>query len=183
MTNFQATTHDRGLDAIRRIMGDDSDDQALRGLKILRLVRAVNGAYDALLIDGLGDVQLSPHRWRVLLRIWLEEQSGCAGVHPTQLSKAQQLSKNTISEHLRALEEAGLVSREVDVDDRRQFKIHLTEAGRALVQRSTPGHIRFLNTLLDGLSASDVHAVEESLEMLHASLLSKARGACCAAQG
>ncbi len=59
-----------------------------------------------------GETPLSPHRWRVLFRIWLEEQQGFLTVNPTQLSRAHQVSKNTISDHLRALEDGGLIARE-----------------------------------------------------------------------
>lgn len=181
MTNSQLPPYERGLEAIRQTLGDDTDT-GIQGLQVLRLIIAVNGAYEALLADELDGVGLTPHRWRVLLRIWIEEQTGGAGVHPTQLSRAQQLSKNTISEHLRALEELGLVERELDTVDRRQFKIHLTPHGRALVQRTTPGHIRYLNTLLDGMNESEVLTLEESLRKLHAGLLIKLQGPVCTVQ-
>ncbi|MBK8045800.1 MAG: MarR family transcriptional regulator [Anaerolineales bacterium] len=181
MTNFPPHAQDRSLDAIRQMLGEDGGS-SLYGLQILRRIVAINGAYEALLADELEDVGLTPHRWRVLLRIWIEEQTGGAGIHPTQLSRAQQLSKNTISEHLRALEELGLVEREVDTEDRRQFKIHLTDVGRTLVQRTAPGHIRYLNTLLDGLDKSEVLAIEESLCKLHAGLLTKLQRSLCAVQ-
>jgi DNA-binding MarR family transcriptional regulator len=124
----------------------------LRGLELLRLVRTVNGAYDHVLAEAAVATPLTHHRWRVLFRIWMEEQLGCPAVHPTQLSRAQQVSKNTISDHLRALEDAGLIMRTLDEADRRQFKIQLTPAGRDLAQRSMPDHIQLLNRLAAGLN-------------------------------
>ena len=85
----------------------------LRGVEMLRLVRGVNGAYEHVLAEHAGETPLSPHRWRVLFRIWLEEQQGFLTVNPTQLSRAHQVSKNTISDHLRALEDGGLIAREL----------------------------------------------------------------------
>ena len=142
----------------------------VRGVEILRLVRLVNNTYESILSDCLGEAPLTFHRWRVLLRIWMEEQTGHQGVNPTHLSRTQQLSKNTISDHLRALEAAGLIDRELDESDRRQFKIQLTDTGRQLIQRTTPEHVGFLNRLLDGLSPAEVEEMTRSLQQLYVAL-------------
>lgn len=80
--------------------------------------------------------QISEQRWRLLLRLLLEEQHGNPHVNPTHLANTQQVSKNTISSLLRSLEEQRLIERTLDQDDRRQFHIRLTEAGRQLVRDS-----------------------------------------------
>jgi DNA-binding MarR family transcriptional regulator len=100
----------------------------------------------------------------------MEERCGTSAVSPTQLSKAQNVSKNTISAHLRALEEQGLIIRELDAADRRQFRIRLSDAGRTLVRASIPGHIEFMNDLLAGLDADEVAQLQGLLEKLIRSL-------------
>jgi DNA-binding MarR family transcriptional regulator len=97
-------------------------------------------------------------------------------VRPTQLSRSQQVSKNTISTHLRSLEEQGLILREIDPADRRQFRIRLSDAGRLLVERATPGHISFLNQLTTGLTLQEIEQLQHLLQRLHQSLLDHCQG-------
>lgn len=148
----------------------------MQGVDVLRLVRAVNNAYDSVLTDAMRDGPVTPPRWRILLRLWLEEQMGHSAVNPTHLSRTQQVSKNTISEHLRGLEEAGLVERELDLADRRQFKIRLTEEGRAVVQRCTPGHVQRLNELIACLTPQESEQLIGILNKLHEALRAECEG-------
>ena len=148
----------------------ESGVNGLQGVEVLRLVRAVNSAYDSLLTDTMRNGPVTPPRWRILLRLWLEEQMGCSTVNPTHLSRTQQVSKNTISEHLRGLEEAGLIERELDRADRRQFKIRLTEQGRAVVQSCTPGHVQRLNDLIACLTPLESEQLIGLLGKLHSAL-------------
>ncbi len=138
-----------------------------QGFEVLRLVRIVAGAYDRLLNEAMRDEPVSVPRLRILLRLWLEEQMGCSPVNPTHLSRTQQLSKNTISEHLRALEADRLIERELDQSDRRQFKIHLTDAGRTLVREAAPSHAHMLNELLTPLSSEEIEQLQHLLGKLH----------------
>ncbi len=146
------------------------------GLELLRLVRAASYAYDAILTEQMRDAQLSGPRWRLLLHLLLAETHGHSAVNPTQLSRYQRVSKNTISAHLRALEAQGLIERELDPDDRRQFRIRLSEAGRTLIERSTPEHMAFLNGLANELSPLERSTLTELLTRLLASL--KVNAAC-----
>ena len=173
MTNSVQESANEGDQALCRLLAEQGVDD-LKGVEIMRMVRAVNNAYDSILAECLRDAPLTSHRWRVLLRIWMAEQMGQPALNPTHLSKIQQVSKNTISDHLRALEEAGLVEREVDDEDRRQFKIRLTEAGRTTVWQSTPVHVRLLNQLIAGLSAHEIQQIELLLGKLHQTLLQNA---------
>lgn len=52
----------------------------------------------------------------------------------SQLAARQRLSAPTISKVVGALEDAGLVVRELDPDDRRVWWVRLTEAGEAFVE-------------------------------------------------
>jgi DNA-binding MarR family transcriptional regulator len=107
----------------------------------------------------------------MLLRLWIEEEMGGESLSPTQLSHAQKLSKNTVSAHLRSLEEQALIERELDADDLRQFRIRLTAQGRDLVQQSTPGHMTFLNDLTAELAPNEIETLQILLQKLHGSLM------------
>jgi DNA-binding MarR family transcriptional regulator len=149
------------------------------GVELLRLVKLTAGAYDVVMSERMRDEDLSAPRWRMLLRLWVEEQAGNESLSPTQLSLAQKVSKNTISSHLRSLEEQELIERELDADDLRQFRIRLTERGRDLVRRSTPGHMTFLNELAADLSPYEVETLQFLLQKLHGSLLRHAQVDMC----
>lgn len=143
----------------------------LAGVSLKRMVHVVNSALDQALAAYTRSQSLSEPRWRLLFRLMLEEQHGVAWVNPTQLSRAQAVSKNTISAHLRALEEQGLIERAVDPDDLRQFRIRLTDAGRQLVDETMPAHIAYMNELVGGLSPAEVEQLHFLLGKLLTSLV------------
>ncbi len=145
--------------------------QEVHGVEMLRLIKMAANAYDTILADRMRDEEISAPRWRMLLRLWMEERGGCESLSPTQLSHAQRLSKNTISAHLRSLEEQGFIERKLDAEDLRQFRIRLTDSGRDLIRRSTPGHMSFLNELTANLSATEIATLQQLLHKLHRSLL------------
>lgn len=138
----------------------------LYGLGLLRLVRAIANTYEQLASEQMGDSRLSEPRWRLLVRLLVAERLGTPSVQPTHLSKTQLVSKNTISAHLRALEEDGLIVRELDPQDRRQFQIRLSSAGRALVLEATPRFVEFLNRLTSDLSVEEIEQLQTLLERL-----------------
>lgn len=152
-----------------RLMTDLGVEQ-FHGVELLRLVKMTSNAYDMLTAERMRDENLSAPRWRLLWHLFMAAQEGDV-LSPTQLSQMQRLSKNTVSAHLRSLEEQGLIAREVDPNDLRQFRIRLTEAGRELVRTSTPGHMRFLNDLTDALTPEEITHLQHLLQKLHHSLL------------
>jgi DNA-binding MarR family transcriptional regulator len=163
----------------RAIAGLGIED--VHGVELLHLVKLTAGAYDVVMAERMREEDLSAPRWRVLLRLWVEEQAGNESLSPTQLSLAQKVSKNTISSHLRSLEEQGLIERELDADDLRQFRIRLTARGRDLVRRSTPGHMTFLNDLSADLTTYEIETLQSLLQKLHGSLLHHAQIEICPA--
>jgi DNA-binding MarR family transcriptional regulator len=168
MTNH-ATFSARGATHLERLLAQ-AGVESMHGIEILHLVRRVAGAYDRLLNEVMGRQSLSPPRWGILLRLWVEEQMGGEAMNPTHLSQSQRVAKNTISDHLRALEEEGLIERTLDPNDRRQFKIHLTEAGRSLVQEVTPVHAQLLNEVLTIFSTEEIVQLQRLLSRLYGSL-------------
>ena len=141
------------------------------GIELMRRVRMVNNAYDAVLGEKLRTSPVTPSQWRVLSHIWTADALGQSGVQPTWLSRVLTLSKNTISDHLRSLEELGLIERALSTADRRQFHIRLTEAGTEMVRRLSPDHANALNQLADGLDAAEVGQLTHLLDKLCASIM------------
>lgn len=148
----------------------------IHGAELLRLVHMVANAYENITTTSAQDGKLSPPRWRLLVRLLAEEQAGGSYVYPTELSKAQAVSKNTISAHLRSLEEQGLIVRELDPDDHRQFRIRLSDAGRTLIHEATPKYMLFLNQLVADLAPTEIEQLQTLLWKLYGSLLQHSPG-------
>ena len=156
-------------DRLQQFLADEGIDSG-NGIELLRMVRAVSNAYDSALAEELRNDNLTLPRWRLLLWLWMEERGGNDSVNPTHLSRVQQVSKNTISDHLRSLEDAGLIERQLDHDDRRQFIIRLTAAGRTAMLDRMPRQVRMLNDLIADLTETEVQLLLTLLGKLHASL-------------
>ncbi len=170
MTNLERTDEPiRPYARFRRVLAEQGIDE-LAGVSLKRMVHVVHGAFDQALAACMRAQSVSEPRWRLLFRLMLEEKHGAAWVNPTQLSRAQSVSTNTISAHLRALEEQGLIERAVDPDDLRQFRIRLTDAGRRLVIETLPGHIAYTNELVSDLSPAEIEQLHLLLSKLLASL-------------
>lgn len=141
------------------------------GVDVLRMISMLANVYDVIVQAHLRQENLSAPRWRLLLHLYAAELRGEAAVSPTQLSRFQNVTKNTISSLLRSLEEDGLIERELDRHDRRQFHIRLSNAGRELIRSSTPGHITYLNHLVSDLTPAEIDQLCALLEKLHRSLI------------
>ena len=139
----------------------------VHGMEILCLVKVCAGAYDRILGERMRDEEITLPQWRILIRLYLAERNDQATLSPTDLAHSQCLSKNTISAHLRALEESRLIERQLDPNDLRAFRIRLTPDSRGLIRASIPLYFEFLNDLVGQLSSEE----REMLQRLLTSLL------------
>lgn len=152
----------------------------IHGLELLRLVKMCNGAYDQILGEQMRHIAISSPQWRLLMRLLAAEYEDQQSLTPTELARSQRLSKNTVSAHLRTLEEQELIERTIDPDDLRAFRIQLSEEGRRVIRLSLPVHIAFLNSLTTDLTPAEIAQLESLLEKLHHSLLRGAENKCAA---
>ncbi|RIK37564.1 MAG: hypothetical protein DCC55_23915 [Chloroflexi bacterium] len=174
MTNDVAAPRPSSISLFRDLLAEQGITE-LHGVELVRLIHIIANTYESITSERMSADNLSEPRWHLLIRLWIMERLGAPCVRPTQLSKSQQVSKNTISAHLRSLEEQGLIERELDPDDRRQFRIRLSDAGRALVQAATPGHVHFLNSLTADLTLAEIDQLLALLYRLHRSLVHHGR--------
>jgi DNA-binding MarR family transcriptional regulator len=163
-------SHDEYRAAFVRLLAEVGVTET-HGLDLLRLVKMCNGAYDTILGEKMREASVSSPQWRLLARLLVADQGADSSLTPTELARSQRLSKNTISAHLRSLEERGLIERQIDPDDLRGFRIKLSGEGRRLMHHSLPTHIGFLNTLPSDLASAEIAQLEVLLEKLHRSLL------------
>jgi DNA-binding MarR family transcriptional regulator len=168
-------------DAVRTYVHDHLralfDVEDTSGIELFVVLQRV--AHLARLIDDQpsGDMEISGPRWRLLLRLLIEEELGnTAGLSPTLLSRSQRVSKNTISALLRGLEAQGLIQRALDAADLRAFRIQLTQAGRDYLRSTTPRRVEGIDRLLSGLAPDERQQLTVLLEKLQRSLLDRYQG-------
>jgi MarR family transcriptional regulator, organic hydroperoxide resistance regulator len=85
------------------------------------------------------------------------------GVSQQELAKRLYVTKGNISGLLDRLEEARLVERRSTASDRRQYAIHLTEAGRAIAVKAIAVQHRWIASTLGRVSERDLEALETQL--------------------
>jgi DNA-binding MarR family transcriptional regulator len=143
----------------------------MHGLDLMRQIKMLSHLYGMLISAHMRDAQLSGPRWRLLLHLHMAEQMGQTSLSPTELSRLQLVTKNTISSLLRSLEDQGLIERTLDPRDRRQFQIRLTAEGRELIRSSTPEHVIYLNQLAGDLTPDEITQLDGLLHKLRTSLV------------
>lgn len=93
----------------------------------------VNRKYQYLMALHLKPFQITPEQWNVLKH--LQEQNGLT---PKDLTYMADKDKTTITRIIETLVERGTVTKEVNPDDRRSFRIFLTDTGRELIREVQP---------------------------------------------
>lgn len=97
------------------------------------LLRRAHQISVAIFEDCCKSLNLSPSQYAVLAV--LQEYPSA---NQNQLARALGMSKVTISQTVKILEERILIRREADVDDKRLKALQLTDAGRQLLRLSEP---------------------------------------------
>lgn len=116
---------------------------------------------------NLEESGLSYAQYGVLMNLRFCEWSGkCDGLNPSEISAKQGTSRNTISSLIRSLEENGLIERQLDMDDRRRFNIHLTDAGREKTIHQSSDHVELINQLFAVLTTEEMEIFSTLLEKL-----------------
>jgi DNA-binding MarR family transcriptional regulator len=159
-------------EAVRHLKEDLGPRADLTGLELVHLIRMLGYQYDRAAFSSAAGPAVTGPRWRLLLRLRAEEQHPSGkGMSPGDLSRCQEVSKNTISTLLRGLEEDQLVERALDSEDRRSFRIRLTPRGRELIRKSAPARLGRLNELISDLSAGERKQLVSLLTRLHQSVV------------
>jgi DNA-binding MarR family transcriptional regulator len=91
-------------------------------------------------------------------------------LRPTDLTNASMLTSSGTTKRLDKLEQAGLIAREPDPDDRRGTLISLTPEGGRLIDGLTPAHLDNERRILGGLSADERERLAALLRKLQLGL-------------
>lgn len=133
--------------------------------RFIRASGALLGAQTALgrVIDdeAVGPTGLDPTIVDLLLRL---DQAPGNRLRAVELSRQMLMSPSHVSRRIDRAEQAGLVTRAPDPDDRRAAQINLTSAGRAVVADFGPRLIAVIDRIIDQeLSADEVDVLVELL--------------------
>jgi DNA-binding MarR family transcriptional regulator len=91
-------------------------------------------------------------------------------LRPSDFTGALMLTSSGTTKRLDRLEQAGLITREPDPDDRRGTLITLTEAGRTLIDAVTDAHLDNERRLLESLSQAERDRLADLLRKLQLGL-------------
>ena len=91
-------------------------------------------------------------------------------LRPSDFTGALMLTSSGTTKRLDRLEQAGLIERAPDPDDRRGTLISLTPAGRKLVDKATDAHLANERRLLASLTASERKQLADLLRKLRLGL-------------
>ncbi len=127
------------------------------GRQLALTAKAVSRAFNDALVDAGGS-----------LAIWLVLAALKESPWRTQLdlARAVGIEGPTLTRHLDGLEEAGLVVRRRDPDDRRAVRVELTEAGERLFGTLLKAVISFNKRLTAGLSEQELKRLRTTLAKL-----------------
>ena len=131
------------------------------GLHLARTARSVSRAFD----DALAQVGGSVPVWLVLISLKSQQVR-----NQRELAEAVGIREATLTHHLNAMDEQGLITRRRDPANRRVHQVELTEAGEAAFQRMRGAATAFDQRLRSGLSGDEVSQLEALLGRLAANV-------------
>src|SRR6516225_8135359 len=121
------------------------------GLHLTRTARTVSRAFDDALAQAGGSVPV----WLVLISVKSQQLH-----NQRELAEAVGIREATLTHHLNAMDEQGLITRRRDPGNRRVHLVELTEAGEAAFQRLRGAATAFDQRLRRGLSGDELSQLE-----------------------
>ena len=144
------------------------DPGAIRLMDELRLV-----AHALYLVaeNSLTQTGLSLAKYRILMSLlFAEQREEGPMLTPSEISRRQGTSRNTISSLIRDLEEEGFIERHLDPHDRRKFNIGLTPTGRHFVGEHAANHLHIISECFNRLTTEEQATLSQLLVKLGNSL-------------
>lgn len=127
------------------------------GLDLARTAKTVSRAFD----EALGAADGSLPMWLILLSLKTRSMG-----NQRELAEAIGIQQATLTHHLNAMANSGLLTRERDPANRRVHIVKLTDAGEATFHRLLETAIAFDKRLRHGISEREVAALGSLLEHL-----------------
>jgi len=159
MTARTSDLGERGGRGELRRAGDGPPAQPPIGLQLTRTARAVTNAFERVMAQAGG----SASAWQVLVLV----RAGQWGTQ-AKMAEAMGITGATLTHHLNALEDQGLVRRWREASNRRVQQVALTEAGEELFARLREVAVRHDERLRSTLSEKEVDQLGRLLEKVRA---------------
>jgi DNA-binding MarR family transcriptional regulator len=115
----------------------------------------------AIMRSEIETYDLTPPQFGLLAFLWQQD-----GLTQVELSEKGQIDRTTIGGLVDRLEKLGLVERRQHPQDRRAYKIHLTESGKGMEGPLSECADRTLKKLTRGLTQHEVSELRRMLEIL-----------------
>jgi MarR family transcriptional regulator, transcriptional regulator for hemolysin len=131
------------------------------GLQLSRTAKVASRAFDDALAQAGGSVPV----WLVLISLKNQPLH-----NQRELAEAVGIREATLTHHLNAMDEQGLVTRRRDPANRRVHLVELTDAGEAAFLRLRGAATEFDQRLRDGFSADEIRQLAGLLDRLAANL-------------
>jgi len=131
------------------------------GLHLTRAARTVSRAFDDALAQAGGSIPV----WLVLISLKSQQLR-----NQRELAEAVGIREATLTHHLNAMDEQGLITRRRDPANRRVHLVELTEAGEAAFERLRGAAGAFDKKLRAGFGDDEVAELEALLSRLAANV-------------
>ena len=131
------------------------------GLHLARTARSVSRAFDDALAQAGGSVPV----WLVLISLKSQQRR-----NQRELAEAVGIREATLTHHLNAMDELGLITRRRDPANRRVHLVEITEAGEAAFERMRGAAAAFDQRLRAGLRGDEVTLLAGLLDRLAANV-------------
>lgn len=131
------------------------------GLTLARTTKIVSRAFD----DALAAAGGSTPIWLILISLKTQPTS-----NQRELAEAVGIQGATLTHHLNAMEDDGLITRRRDPANRRVHQVQLTEQGEALFHRLATAARAHDARLGAGLDADELATLERLLDRLRANV-------------
>jgi DNA-binding MarR family transcriptional regulator len=131
--------------------------------KIVAALERVSEAFRVLLWNESKELGLSPIQIQILIFVKYHPDARCKVSH---LATEFNMTKPTISDAVRVLEQKGFITKETEPDDTRSYVIQLTHAGEAVVRRTAGFGAPLVGSLTQLSDNQKVVLLESLLEMI-----------------
>jgi MarR family transcriptional regulator for hemolysin len=135
------------------------------GLRLARTARAVTNAFERAMAEAGGSASV----WQVLVLV-RSQQWGTQ----SEMAEAMGISAATLTHHLNAMEEQGLVRRWRESSNRRVQRVELTDEGIAMFDQLRDAALKHDQRLRSKLGDGEAAQLGELLDKLEAGLSSSA---------
>lgn len=103
-------------------------------------------------------------RGETFVVVYIARKGRC--VLPSEISTEMNISSARIAAALNSLEKKGLITRQIDVDDRRRILVDLTPSGKELAERHRQTALNTTIRMLESLGEKDAKELVRIMEKL-----------------